>query len=249
MDRLSGKVALITGGTSGIGLATAKLFAEEGAFVFITGRRQAELERAIAAIGPRAKGIRGDIANLGDLDRLFEEIKVTKGRLDIFLANAGLGEFAPLGSITEEHFDKTFGVNVRGTLFSVQKALPLMEEGASIVMNASIAAIKGFPAFSVYAATKAAIRSFARGWSVDLRDRKIRVNVVSPGTVPTPAYDGFGMTEDQMAGFLKGHSDVAPVGRVGRPIEIAEVVLFLASDKSSFVNGAELFVDGGFAQV
>jgi NAD(P)-dependent dehydrogenase (short-subunit alcohol dehydrogenase family) len=249
MDRLSGKIALITGGSSGIGLETAKLFAKEGAFVFITGRRQAELEKAVAAIGPSAKGIRGDIANLGDLDRLFEEIKEVKGRLDILFANAGLGEFAPLGSITEAHFDKTFGVNVRGTLFTVQKALPLMGEGSSIVMNASIAAIKGFPAFSVYGATKAAIRSFARGWSVDLRDRKIRVNVVSPGTVPTPAYDGFGMTDDQMAGFLKGHSDVAPVGRVGLPIEIAEAVLFLASDKSSFVNGAELFVDGGFAQV
>ncbi|WGD55150.1 SDR family oxidoreductase [Bradyrhizobium sp. CB1650] len=249
MDRLSGKIALITGGSSGIGLETAKLFAKEGAFVFITGRRQAELEKAVAAIGSNAKGIRGDIANLGDLDRLFEEIKEVKGRLDILFANAGLGEFAPLGTITEAHFDKTFGVNVRGTLFTVQKALPLMGEGSAIVLNASIAAIKGTPAFSVYAATKAAIRSFARGWSVDLRDRKIRVNVVSPGTVPTPAYDGFGMTEDQMAGFLKGHSDVAPVGRVGLPSEIAEAVLFLASDKSSFVNGAELFVDGGFAQV
>ncbi|MET4842548.1 SDR family oxidoreductase [Bradyrhizobium japonicum] len=249
MDRLSGKIALITGGSSGIGLETAKLFAKEGAFVFITGRRRAELEKAVAAIGSNAKGIRGDIANLGDLDRLFEEIKEVKGRLDILFANAGLGEFAPLGTITEAHFDKTFGVNVRGTLFTVQKALPLMGEGSAIVLNASIAAIKGTPAFSVYAATKAAIRSFARGWSVDLRDRKIRVNVVSPGTVPTPAYDGFGMTEDQMAGFLKGHSDVAPVGRVGLPSEIAEAVLFLASDKSSFVNGAELFVDGGFAQV
>lgn len=249
MGRLSGKIALITGSTSGIGLATAKLFAEEGAFVFMTGRRQAELETAVAMVGPSAMGIQGDIANLGDLDRLFEEIKKAKGRLDILFANAGLGEFAPLGSITEAHFDKTFSVNVRGTLFTVQKALPLMGEGASIVMNASIAATKGFPAFSVYGATKAAIRSFARGWSVDLRDRKIRVNVVSPGTVPTPAYEGFGMTVDQMAGFLKGHSDAAPVGRVGLPIEIAEAVLFLASDKSSFVNGAELFVDGGFAQV
>ena len=249
MDGLSEKIALITGGSSGIGLETAKLFAKEGAFVFITGRRQAELEKAVAAIGSNAKGIRGDIANLGDLDRLFEEIKEDKGRLDILFANAGLGEFAPLGTITEAHFDKTFGVNVRGTLFTVQKALPLMGEGSAIVLNASIAAIKGTPAFSVYAATKAAIRSFARGWSVDLRDSKIRVNVVSPGTVPTPAYDGFGMTEDQMAGFLKGHSDVAPVGRVGLPSEIAEAVLFLASDKSSFVNGAELFVDGGFAQV
>lgn len=249
MDRLSGKIALITGGSSGIGFETAKLFAKEGTFVFITGRRQAELETAVAAIGSNARGIKGDIANLGDLDRLFEEIKQVKGRLDILFANAGLGEFAPLGTITEAHFDKTFGVNVRGTLFTVQKALPLMGEGSAIVLNASIAAIKGTPAFSVYAATKAAIRSFARGWSVDLRDRKIRVNVVSPGTVPTPAYDGFGMTEDQMAGFLKGHSDVAPVGRVGLPSEIAEAVLFLASDKSSFVNGAELFVDGGFAQV
>jgi len=249
MDRLSGKIALITGGSSGIGLETAKLFAKEGAFVFITGRRQAELEKAVATIGSNAKGIRGDIANLGDLDRLFEEIKEVKGRLDILFANAGLGEFAPLGMITEAHFDKTFGVNVRGTLFTVQKALPLMGEGSAIVLNASIAATKGTPAFSVYAATKAAIRSFARGWSVDLRDRKIRVNVVSPGTVPTPAYDGFGMTEDQMAGFVKGHSDVAPIGRVGLPSEIAEAVLFLASDKSSFVNGAELFVDGGFAQV
>lgn len=249
MNRLSGKIALITGGSSGIGLETAKLFAKEGAFVFITGRRQAEIEKAVAAVGSNAKGVMGDIANLGDLDRLFEEIKKVKGRLDILFANAGLGEFAPLGAITEAHFDKTFGVNVRGTLFTVQKALPLMGEGSAIVLNASIAAIKGTPAFSVYAASKAAIRSFARGWSVDLRDKKIRVNVVSPGTVPTPAYDGFGMTDDQMAGFLKGHSDVAPVGRVGMPSEIAEAVLFLASDKSSFVNGAELFVDGGFAQV
>src|SRR6478672_7500115 len=190
MDRLSGKIALITGGSSGIGLETAKLFAKEGAFVFITGRRQAELEKAVAAIGSNAKGIRGDIANLSDLERLFEEIKEIKGRLDILFANAGLGEFAPLGTITEAHFDKTFGVNVRGTLFTVQKALPLMGEGSAIVLNSSIAAIKGTPAFSVYAATKAAIRSFARGWSVDLRDRKIRVNAVSPGTVPTPAYDG-----------------------------------------------------------
>ena len=249
MDRLQGKIALITGGTSGIGLATAKLFAEEGAFVFITGRRPAELETAVAEIGPNATGIQGDIANLSDLDRLYEEIKKAKGRLDILFANAGLGEFAPLGSISEAHFDKTFGVNVRGTLFTIQKALPLMAEGSTIVLNASIAGIKGIPAFSVYAATKAAIRSFARGWSVDLRDRKIRVNVVSPGTVPTPAYDNFGMTDEQMAGFLKGHSDVAPVGRVGRPIEIAEAVLFLASDKSSFINGTELFVDGGVAQV
>jgi NAD(P)-dependent dehydrogenase (short-subunit alcohol dehydrogenase family) len=249
MNRVSGKIALVTGGTSGIGLATAKLFADEGAFVFITGRRQAELEKALAEIGKAARGVQGDIASLADLDRLFEEIEKAKGRLDILFANAGLGEFAPLGSITEAHFEKTFGVNVRGTLFTVQKALPLMGEGSTIVLNASIAGIKGIPAFSVYAATKAAIRSFARGWSVDLRDRKIRVNVVSPGTVPTPAYDKFGMTDDQMADFLKGHSDVAPVGRVGSPVEIAEAVLFLASDKSSFVNGAELFVDGGLAQV
>ncbi len=231
MHRLEGKVA------RGIGFETAKLFAAEGAFVFVTGRRQEELDSAVATIGPSAKGVRGDIANLSDLDRLFAEIETDKGRIDILFANAGLGEFAPLGSISEAHFDKTFGVNVKGTLFTVQKALPLMSRGSSIVLNASVAAIKGFPAFSVYGATKAAIRSFARGWTVDLKDRQIRVNVVSPGTVPTPAYDSrLGLTKEQMARFIEAQSVAAPLGRVGRPIEIAEAVLFLASDQSSFVN-------------
>jgi NAD(P)-dependent dehydrogenase (short-subunit alcohol dehydrogenase family) len=249
MDRLRGKVALVTGGSSGIGLATAKLFAAEGAFVFIAGRRQDELDSAVAAIGPSAVAIRSDIANLSDLDVLFEQIKAKSGRIDILFANAGLGEFAPLGAITETHFDKTFDVNVKGTLFTVQKALPLMPRGSSIILNASIASVKGLPAFSVYAATKAALRSFARSWIVDLKDSQIRVNVVSPGTIPTPGYDSLGLSKEQMAGFLDAQSTATPLGRVGRPEEIAKAVLFLASDESSYVNGVELFVDGGLAQI
>jgi NAD(P)-dependent dehydrogenase (short-subunit alcohol dehydrogenase family) len=249
MDRLKGKVALVTGGSSGIGLATAKLFAAEGAFVFIAGRRQEELDSAAATIGQSAIAVRCDIANLADLDRLFEQIKAKKDRIDILFANAGLGEFAPIGQITEAHFDKTFGVNVKGTLFTVQKALPFMRPGSSIVLNASITSIKGPAAFSVYAATKAALRSFARSWIVDLRDRHIRVNVISPGTVPTPGYDRFHLTEEQMADFLGAQSAATPLGRLGRPEEIASAVLFLASDDSSFVNGIELFVDGGQAQI
>lgn len=249
MDRLKNKIAVITGASSGIGLATAKLFAAEGAFVFITGRRQEELDSAAAAIGPSAKGIRGDIANLTDLDRLFEQIKREKGRIDILFANAGLGEFMPLGAITEAHFDRAFDVNVKGTLFTVQKALPLMSKGSSIVLNASMVSIKGLPAFSVYAATKAAIRSFARSWIVDLKDRQIRVNVVSPGTVPTPGYDNLGMTKAQMDGFIASQNAAIPLGRVGRPDEVARAVLFLVSDDSSFINGVELFIDGGLAQI
>lgn len=249
MDRLKNKIAVITGASSGIGLATAKLFAAEGAFVFITGRRQEELDSAVAAIGPSAKGIRGDIANLTDLDRLFEQIKREKGRIDILFANAGLGEFMPLGAITEAHFDRAFDVNVKGTLFTVQKALPLMSKGSSIVLNASMVSIKGLPAFSVYAATKAAIRSFARSWIVDLKDRQIRVNVVSPGTVPTPGYDNLGMTKAQMDGFIASQNAAIPLGRVGRPDEVARAVLFLVSDDSSFINGVELFIDGGLAQI
>jgi NAD(P)-dependent dehydrogenase (short-subunit alcohol dehydrogenase family) len=249
MDRLKGKVTVVTGGSSGIGLATAKLFAAEGAFVFITGRRQDELDAAVAAIGPSAMGIRGDIAKLADLDRLFERIKTDKGRIDILFANAGLGDFVPLGAITEDHFDRTFDVNVRGTLFTVQKALPLMPKGSSIVLNASMVSIKGMPAFSVYAASKAALRSFARSWIVDLKDRQIRVNVVSPGTIPTPGYDKIGLTKEQMAGFIASQVAAIPLGRVGEADEIAKVVLFLGSDESSFVNGVELFVDGGMAQI
>jgi NAD(P)-dependent dehydrogenase (short-subunit alcohol dehydrogenase family) len=249
MDRLRGKVALITGGSSGIGLATAKLFVAEGAFVFIAGRRQTELDLAVAAIGPSCTAIRCDIASLADLDRLFEQVKTKKGRIDILFANAGLGEFAALGSITEAHFDKTFDVNVKGTLFTVQKALPLMPIGSSVIINASVASVKGLPAFGVYAATKAALRSFARSWAVDLKDRQIRVNVVSPGTIPTPGYDSLGLTKEQMAGFLDAQSKATPLGRVGRPDEVAKAVLFLASDDSSFVAGVELFVDGGLAQI
>jgi NAD(P)-dependent dehydrogenase (short-subunit alcohol dehydrogenase family) len=249
MDRLKGKVALVTGGNSGIGLATAKRFAAEGALVFIAGRRQAELDAASATIGQGAIAIRCDIANLADLDRLYEQIETRTDRIDILFANAGLGEFAPIGAITEAHFDKTFDVNVKGTLFTVQKALPLMRPGSSIILNASITSIKGPAAFSVYAATKAALRSFARSWIVDLRNRQIRVNVISPGTVPTPGYDSFHLTEEQMAGFLNAQSAVTPLGRLGRPEEIASAVLFLASDDSSFVNGVELFVDGGQAQI
>jgi NAD(P)-dependent dehydrogenase (short-subunit alcohol dehydrogenase family) len=249
MYRLKGKVAVVTGGSSGIGRATAKLFATEGAFVFITGRRQDELDSAVAEIGRSAIGIRGDIANLADLDRLFHRIETDKGRIDILFANAGVGDLVPLGAITETHFDKTFDVNVKGTLFTVQKALPLMPKGSSIVLNASMVSIKGMPAFSVYAASKAALRSFARSWIVDLKDRQIRVNVVSPGTVPTPGYDQLGLTKEQMTGFIASQAAEIPLGRVGIPDEIAKAVLFLASDESSFVNGIELFVDGGMAQI
>jgi NAD(P)-dependent dehydrogenase (short-subunit alcohol dehydrogenase family) len=249
MNRLKGKVAVVTGGSSGIGRATARLFAAEGAFVFITGRRQDELNSAVAEIGANAIGIRGDIADRADLDRLFDRIKTDKGRIDVLFANAGLGEMQPLGAITEASFDKTFDVNVRGTLFTVQKALPLMRQGSSIVLNASMVSIKGMPAFSVYAASKAALRSFARSWIVDLKDRQIRVNVVSPGTIPTPGYDQLGLTKEQMTGFIASQAAVIPLGRVGVPDEIANAVLFLASDESSFVNGIELFVDGGMAQI
>ncbi|WP_426612802.1 SDR family oxidoreductase [Bradyrhizobium sp. McL0616] len=249
LKRLEGKIALITGGSSGIGLSTAKLFVAEGAFVFVTGRRQEELDAASAVLGPNAMAIRGDIASIPDLDRTVDTIRSRKGRLDILFANAGIGEFAPLGSISESHFDKTFTVNVRGTLFTVQKSLALMPDGSSIVLNASIAGVKGLPAFSVYAASKAALRALARSWIVDLKERRIRVNVISPGTVPTPGYDGLGLTPQEMPNFIQAAASATPLGRVGTPEEIARAVLFLASADSSYVNGAELFVDGGFAQI
>jgi len=248
--KLSGKIALITGGSSGLGFATAMRFIREGAYVFITGRRQTELDAAVEELGSNVTAIRSDISSLADLDRLFAIIKEQKGRLDILFANAGLGEFAPLGQITEAHFDKTFGVNVKGTLFTVQKALPLMPDGAAIVVNGSMVSIKGLPAFGVYAATKAALRSFARTWAVDLKDRKIRVNVVSPGTVVTPAYKSeLGLSDQQIEEFTAQAAAVTPLGRAGTPDEIAKAVVFLASDDSSFITGIELFVDGGAAQI
>ncbi|MEH2107740.1 glucose 1-dehydrogenase [Nostoc sp.] len=247
--KLTGKIALVTGGNSGIGLATAQRFVEEGAYVFITGRRQNELDAAVKKIGENVTGVQSDVSNLADIDRLYTTIQQEKGHLDILFANAGGGELAPLGSITEEHFDKTFNTNVKGLLFTVQKALPLMPEGSSIILNASITSIKGTPAFSVYSATKAAVRSFARNWTLDLKERKIRVNAISPGVVPTPGYNLLGLSEEQVQGFVSSQVDTIPLGRVGTPDEIAKAVVFLASDDSSFVNGIELFVDGGMAQV
>ncbi|MHC5760480.1 glucose 1-dehydrogenase [Nostoc sp.] len=248
-QKLSDKVALVTGGTSGIGLATAKRFVAEGAYVFITGRRQTELDAAVKEIGKSVTGVQGDVSKLADLDRLYATIKQEQGHLDVIFANAGIGEFAPLGSITEEHFDKTFNTNVKGLLFTVQKALPLMPEGASVILNASTTSIKGTPAFSVYSATKAAVRSFARNWILDLKDRQIRVNAVSPGVVPTPGYNLLGLSEEQLKAFVESQASTIPLGRVGKPDEIAKAVVFLASDDSSFVNGIELFVDGGVAQI
>jgi NAD(P)-dependent dehydrogenase (short-subunit alcohol dehydrogenase family) len=248
-QKLSSKIALVTGGSSGIGLATAKRFVSEGAYVFVTGRRQTELDAAVKELGGNATAVRGDVANLADLDRLFDTIKQQKGRLDVLFANAGSGTLALLGQITEEHFDNTFNLNVRGLLFTVQKALPLMPPGSAIILNASTTSVKGTPAFSVYSATKAAVRSFARNWTLDLKERKIRVNAVSPGVVPTPGYDLMGLTKEQVQGFVDSMVTSIPLGRVGVPDEIAKAVVFLASDDSSFVNGIELFVDGGMAQI
>jgi len=249
MKRLEGKVAVVTGGNSGIGFATARRFAAEGAHVFITGRRQNELDAAVKQIGRQATGVQGDVANLTDLDRLYAAVKQQQGRIDILFANAGGGALAPLGAITEEHFDKTFGVNVKGLLFTVQKALPLFRDGGSIILNASITASKGMEAFSVYSATKAAVRSFARCWTVDLKNRRIRVNAISPGPIDTPGYKNLGLTEEQMEEFKKNVVTTVPMGRMGDLDEIAKAALFLASDDSSYVTGIELFVDGGMAQI
>jgi len=249
MKRLEGKVAVVTGGNSGIGLATARRFAEEGAHVFITGRRQAELDAAVKQIGKQATGVQGDVGILGDLDRLYAEVKRQHGRIDILFANAGTAELAPLGAITEEHFDKIFGVNVKGLLFTVQKALPLFRDSGSIILNASIVASKGLEASSVYSATKAAVRSFARTWTVDLKGRGIRVNAISPGPIDTPGINNLGQTAEQIEEFKKNIVATVPMGRMGDPDEIAKVALFLASDDSSYVTGVELFVDGGMAQI
>jgi NAD(P)-dependent dehydrogenase (short-subunit alcohol dehydrogenase family) len=249
LGKLDGKVAVVTGGNSGIGLATAKRFAAEGAYVFITGRRQAELDAAVKQIGKNATGVQGDVSNLKDLDRLYATVRKEKGHIDILFANAGLSEFAPLEAITEEHFDKTFGVNVKGVLFTVQKALPLFREGGSIMVNASIAGSKAQPSFSVYGATKAALRSFVRSWTVELKDRKIRVNAISPGPINTPGFDGLGNTPQENDAFRKIMISMTPMGRFGDPDEVASVASFLASDDASFITGIELFVDGGMAQV
>jgi NAD(P)-dependent dehydrogenase (short-subunit alcohol dehydrogenase family) len=248
-QKLTGKVAVVTGGSSGIGLATAERFVAEGAYVFITGRRQSELDAAVRQIGKNVTAVQGDVSNLADLDRLYEIVKQQQGRVDILFANAGGGEFAPLGSITEEHFDKIFNINVKGLLFSVQKALPLFTDGGSIILNASIVSIKGMEAFSVYSATKAAVRSFARSWTVDLKARKIRVNTLSPGPIETPGLGGLAKTEAELKQVKTNLINAIPMGRIGTPDEIAKAAVFLASDDSSFITGIELFVDGGTAQI
>jgi len=249
-QKLEGKIAVITGGSSGIGLATAKRFVNEGAHVFITGRRQSELDAAVSEIGHNATGVQGDVSKLADIDKLYAAVRKQKGKLDIVFANAGTGAFAPLEQISEEHFDKQFNVNVKGLLFTVQKALPLLQPGGSIVLNASIVATKGSQALSVYSATKAAVRSFARTWSVDLKDRKIRVNAISPGIIPTPGYNtSLGMTQEQVDQFVQSSIPNIPLSRPGTTDEIAKAVSFLASDDSSYVTGIELFVDGGLAQI
>jgi NAD(P)-dependent dehydrogenase (short-subunit alcohol dehydrogenase family) len=249
VGKLEGKIALITGGNSGIGLATAKQFVNEGAYVFITGRRDPELAAAVKEIGSNVTGVQGDVSNLGDLDRLFAQIKREKGKLDIVFANAGIAKMAPLGEITEEDYDSNFNINVKGLLFTVQKALPLMPDGASMILNASIAADKGFPENSVYSATKAAVRSFARTWTMDLKDRHIRVNAVSPGPIETPGMKDLMASGAAAEQLMKKFLNSVPLGRFGTPDEIAKPVVFLASDDSSYITGMELFVDGGMAQV
>src|SRR5882672_8979910 len=241
--KLEGKTAVITGGTEGIGLVTAKLFVQEGAYVFITGRRQKELDEAVKVIGSNATGVRGDVAKMDDLDLLYETVGKVKGRVDIIFANAGVGEFIPFGEISEEHFDKLFNINVKGALFTVQKGLSLLNDGGSIILTGSVASIKGTAAFGVYAASKAAIRSFVRTWTTDLKDRHIRSNVVSPGPINTP------LASRQSPDVIARIVSTIPMGRMGEPDEVAKAALFLASDDSSFVTGIELFVDGGRAQI
>ena len=245
MNTLKNKIALITGGSAGIGLATAKQFVEEGAYVYIVGRRKPELEAAVASIGSNVTAIQGDVTDLADLDRIYAQISKEKGRVDIVFANAGGGPLVPLGSITEEHFDQVFNVNVKALVFTAQKALPLMPDGGAIILTGSIVGIKGFPAFSIYSAAKAAVRNFARTWTTDLKDRGIRVNVISPGPIDTPLLNEAFSNPDDM----KALASTVVMGRLGRPEEIAKAVTFFASGDASFITGAELFVDGGAAQV
>jgi len=244
MGKLEGKVAVITGGSSGMALESAMRFVEEGAYVFITGRKQEKLDEAVKLIGRNVTGVRGDAANLDDLDRLFETVKREKGKIDVLYASAGIGEAVPLGEITEQHFDSTFGLNTRGTLFTVQKALPLLKDGGSIFMTGSVASLKGFPGYSVYAASKATLHAFARGWLNELKGRNIRVNVLHPGPIATPMQNEV-LTPEAKRMF----ESLIPRGTMGRPEEIAAVAVFLASDDSSFVNGLELSVDGGFSAI
>lgn len=248
MGRLEGKIGVITGGSSGIGLATAKRFVAEGAEIFITGRRQEELDRAVETIGAGVTAVQGDVSRMDDLDRLFETVRERSGRIDILFANAGLGTFAPLGAIDEASFDQTFSVNVKGTLFTVQKALPLMRAGGSIILTGSTTGSMGTAAFSVYSATKAAIRNFARSWAMDLKGSGIRVNVLSPGATETPGLMGL-VTPAEEAALLEGLAAQTPLGRIANPEETAAVALFLASQDSSFMTGSEVFADGGAAQV
>jgi NAD(P)-dependent dehydrogenase (short-subunit alcohol dehydrogenase family) len=249
LTKLEGKVAVITGGSSGIGLATARRFVSEGAYVYITGRRQRELDAVVRQIGKNVTAVQGDVSQLADLDRLYATVKQQHGHIDVVFANAGIGEFGPLGEISEAHFDKIFNVNVKGLLFTVQKALPLLQDGGSIILNASNSTTKVVPGFSVYSATNAAIRSFARSWTLDLQAREIRVNAVSPGPTNTPGLSALGQTEEQRKQLVRSLVTTVPLGRLGDPDEIAKAVVFLASDDSSFITGIELFVDGGQAQV
>jgi len=246
--KLSAKIALVTGGSSGIGLASAQELANQGATVYITGRRQEELDAAVALIGPAARGIRADASVLSDLDSVFSTIASESGRLDVLFANAGGGDMMPLGAITEEHFDRIFGTNVRGVLFTVQKALPLLTQGASVILTGSTAAVKGTANFSVYSASKAAVRNLARSWALDLKDRGIRVNVVSPGPVRTPGLGGL-VAQDQRQGLFDMLAADVPLGRIGEPEEVGKTVAFLASDDASFINASEIYVDGGLAQI
>lgn len=248
MQQLNGKVAVVTGAGAGIGYATAKRFADEGAFVFITGLDQDELDRAADEIGPNVYPVRADSSNLLDLDRLYEGVRSRKGRVDVVFANAGKGELMPLGDVTEDHFDRAFNLNVKGVLFTVKKALPLMPDGGSIILPSSVMNSMGMEGFSVYAATKAAVRNFARNWAIDLKARKIRVNAIAPGPIETPGLLALVSTQEQRQALLAGFAAGIPLGRVGQPDDIAKVAVFLASDASAFINGAEIVADGGFLQ-
>lgn len=246
--KLADKIALVTGGSTGIGLAAARALAEQGATVYITGRRREELDAAVALIGPSAKGIRADASNLNDLDTVFSTIASESGRLDVLFANAGGGDMLPLGQITEAHFDRIFGTNVRGVLFTVQKALPLLRKGSSVILTGSTAAVKGTANFSVYSASKAALRSLVRSWALDLKDSGIRINVVSPGPIRTPGLGGL-VPEEHRQGLFDALAAEVPLGRLGEPEEVGKAVVFLASDDASFINAAEIYVDGGLAQI